>query len=674
MKFRPPKYKTLIWDVETNGLLDQLDRVHCLVIREYESGQVWRFRKNRKEDTIEKGLRMLMDCALMVGHNIMAFDILAVQKVYPWFEVTGKIRDTLVMTRMIFAAIKEKDFGLWRAGKLPGAQIGGQGLEAWGYRLGLNKGDYKKDCEEKGIDPWARWNPDMEDYCENDVDVNTLVWSKCLSEEWSEEAIVFEHQIHDLMVLQQEAGIHFDLEGALELADEISNEVEELSADAIEHFGSWYAPDKKKIVRMLWNDPDGVNADKKYEAPDYEFGENKKRAIWAAVTTPKKTIKYKDKPWHIEGAAYCNVKLKEFKPTSRQMIIDRFTTIYEWTPTDFTDKGNPEVNDSVLRNLIGHIPMAEELAEIFYLQKRLGQIATGAQSWVKHCDDDGLIHHRVNTGGTVSGRCSHSFPNLAQVPRVVSKDKKILWGRKGKHGADCRSLFYVPEDWGVLVGCDLSGIELRCLANVAWEFDGGVLADHILNGDIHTVNQKAAGLPDRDKAKTFIYALIYGAGDEKIGSIVSPLADPDTQRDIGKKLRVKFLSEMPGLKKAIKKVQKQSRKGFLIGLDGRKLFVRGQHSALNLLLQHHGAMVAKLWLMLVFGELTETHGLEHGWDGAFTLQLFVHDEIQFAVKHDHVALVRKVMEEQAIVAGEMFGFMVPTAAESKQGESWLETH
>lgn len=686
MKLKPKfAYQTLVFDIETNGFLREMDRIHNLVIREFESGQTWVFRRNKREDTIEKGVKMLMKAAVVVGHNIMSFDIPAIQKVFPWFDIIGKIRDTLVMTQLVYANQKDRDFGLWRAGKLPGNLIGAQGLESWGYRLGLQKGTYQKDMEEKGLDPWARWNQAMEDYCVLDVDVNTLLYDKLERENFPVESIIFEHQIHDLMCLQEQAGIHFDVEAAIALADEIEAESEDLSTKAIQHFGSWFAPAKKKIVRALWADPEGVNEAKTYPAPDEAMGETDKRGVWGAVTTPKKTMKFKDKTkaWAFDDAPFVAVTKKEFKPSSRPMIIDRFTTIYNWAPTDFTDKGNPEVSDTVLKNLIGHIPMAKELSEVFYLNKRLGQVKTGAQAWLKHATDEGRIHARVNVGGTVSGRCSHSNPNLAQVPRVMMRKKddpgyeklgKYLFGRAGNHGADCRELFYVPDTWGVLVGADLSGVELRCLADATFEFDEGELADHILNGDIHSVNQHAAGLPTRDHAKTFVYALIYGAGDEKIGSIVSPLASPDEQREIGKKLRAKFMQEMPGLKKAIKQVQRQAKKGFLIGRDGRKLYVRGKHSALNLKLQHDGAAIAKLWLMLVFGELTETHGLEHGWDGDFVLQLFIHDEIQFAVRHKYRDLVAKVMVEQAAVAGKMLGFNVPISAESKYGECWMETH
>lgn len=940
MKLRPKPleetYGSLCFDIESDGFIEHLTRIHCLVIRELETNRQWVFRHNRRENNIAEGVAILERAAVVIGHNILAFDLKAIKKLFPDFELRGKIRDTLVMARLIFANVKEKDYRLFAAGKLPGSLIGTHGLESYGYRLGMQKGTYQSDMEAKGLDPWQSWNQLLEEYCELDVDVNCLLYDNLVKENFTSESIIFEHQIHDLMVLQHDCGIHFDVEAAEKLADDIEKESLELQTIAIKHFGIWYAPAKKKIVRMLWNDEAGINAKKQYALPDYDLGEDKKRAVWGVVQRPKKTMKYKDKPWTIADVPFTPIVRKEFKPTSRTQIIDRFTMVYGWTPTDFTEKGNPEVNDEVLQNLIGHIPMAKELAEIFYLEKRIGQIKTGANAWLK-LQVNGKIHHTVHVGGTVSGRCSHARPNLAQVPRVVSKkvvdpktgEKKsvILKGREGKHGWDCRSLFYVPEEWGMLVGCDLSGVELRCLAEATWEFDEGYLADIILNGDIHEVNREKAGLDSRDQAKTFIYACctmdtmaltpwgwktydelvvgeliltynqkdnvkewkpvlekvkynnaevielrnkngfvtkstpnhrwfinqrrqigsaryltqdvrtteelntessiivnasmrenrdlapysipdynliskrgtnwvdkvlqmnqsemnafmsgfmiadgyyqvksensggwnwnqnvgnlqeaallasymshyghinvttynsktntmmkvglnskqhvtmqtmtktelenqdvwcvrteneswvirqgntititgntIYGAGDEKIGSIVAPLADSDTQRELGKALRLRFMNGMPGLKKAIKTIQKQAKKGFLIGRDGRKLYVRGLHSAPNLALQHDGAMIAKLWVMLVVAAFEE-EGWECGWEeGQYVLQLFVHDEIQVAVKHEHVERAKVIMKECAAQAGKIWGFRVPIDAEAKSGHDWSETH
>lgn len=519
---RYPRIKTALWDVETNGLLDTLTRIHCLVIRDFERRITYKFRRNDVMDNIDDGLDLLEQAELNVGFNNIYFDIPAIDKVYEGFQIQGKTRDAMVMSRMVFADQKEKDFRLFERGKIPGKLIGHHTLEAWGYRLGMHKGDYKQIMEarakELGItDPemltnfvWGTWNQEMEDYCVLDVEVTTLFWDRILRAEWAETATVLEHTIHDLMGQQERNGIPFNVPEAEKLAEELEGQVHALERQAIEHYGKWWKPAKKRIVRPLWDDPDGLNKAKSYEKPRLEFGEDESRAVWGDVTVPKKRTKYADtlRGTYDPEAPFCKVSLTEFNPNSRQQIVDRFATVYNWHPVDFTDSGQPEVSDDVLRKLIDHIPMAYELAEVFYYNKRLGQLKTGKNAWLKKVSSDGKIRAYVNVGGTVSGRASHVSPNLAQVPKVkVKKGIGILLGREGDHGFECRDLFYVPEPWE-MTGIDLSGIELRCFGEKLRKYDGGEYLRKVLESDIHTFNQEAAGLPTRDMAKTFIYACV----------------------------------------------------------------------------------------------------------------------------------------------------------------------
>ena len=735
MKLRPPaepKYGTLIFDIETDGLLPTMTRIHVLCIREYETGQVWTFRRNKREDTIAKGVAMLQNARCVVGHNIAGFDLQAIELIFPDFMLHPDciVQDTLVIVRVIFADQRDKDYRLWERGKLPGNLIGSMQLEAWGHRLRLQKGDYKKEMEAKAKElgitleeditrfVWGTWNQPMEDYCVLDVDVTTALWRKIEEEDYPAGPLDFEHDAHQMAIMIEENGWPFDIRRAEKLADDIEDEMEELAKKAEDHYGFWFSPDKKKIVKPQWEDPDGKNAKKKYEEPVAEYGEDYSRAVWGRVVEAKTTRKFKS-IWRInpktgersinnnvdEGALYCPVKIKDFKPTSRHHIIDRFTTVHDWAPNDFTDTGQPSVNDDVLRGLIGKVPMAEELAEIFYLAKRLGQIATGKESWLNHVAEDGAIHHRLNVGGTISGRCAHSNPNIAQVPKVVAvpafnkdgtfnskafdengvampwaipsyKDGKpkgaILTGREGKHGYDCRRLFYVPKGWR-LVGCDLSGIELRCLANLTAPHDGGFLINQILEGDIHEVNRQAAGLDTRDKAKTFIYALVYGAGFAKIGSIVDPLAGYEEQVLIGKRLVEQFYTKLPGLGTVVKMIKKQAKRGWVEGIDGRRLLVRAMHAALNLRLQSDGAMIAKKW-MLTSDDYFHEQGWKHGWDGDYAFLAFVHDELQVAVREEHTELAKSLLIEAAAAAGEYFNFAMKVDAEAKDGINWAQTH
>lgn len=666
--------KTAIFDIETNGLLDSLTTIHILAVRDCEQAITHVFRKNDVEDTIAEGVALLQKAEVIAGHNVCHFDIPAIQKLFPDFVPEGIVRDTLVMARLIYPTIKEDhDFRAWERGKFPGKLIGSHSLEAWGHRLNMHKGEY--------ADGWDKWSQAMEDYCVQDIVVTETLYNRIRKEKYPEAPIVFEHQIHDLMGRQERNGFPFDIEAANALAVALQKEVDRYTSVVTAHFGNWFAPARKKVISPLWENSEDKTT---YEKPDFSLGEDDSRSVWAKVETPKKTLKYKDpsRPDKEAGAAYCPIVRKEFNPTSREQIIDRFTTIYKWSPQEFTETGRPSVDDDVLRALAGKIPMAMELAEIFYFNKRLGQLRDGTQAWLKRVSPDGKIRHRCNVGGTVSGRASHTNPNLAQVPRVVTKKevdpetgrKKtvLVHGREGDHGWDCRNLFYVPDPFR-LVGCDLSGIEFRCLANLTARYDNGALIDTVLNGDIHEVNRVAAGLETRDQAKTFIYALVYGAGDWKIGHIADPEATDNDKKALGRQLKNKFFERIPALGQVVRDVQKQSRKGYLVGLDGRFLAVRGEHAALNLQLQSDAALVAKKWVLL-FEEYMEDRGLIHAWNGDFAHLAWIHDEIQIAVKEEYAQIACEFAVKAAADAGRYFNFQCPVDAQAKIGKRWAETH
>jgi len=248
----------------------------------------------------------------------------------------------------------------------------------------------------------------------------------------------------------------------------------------------------------------------------------------------------------------------------------------------------------------------------------------------------------------------------------------IILGLKGGWGYECRSLFTVFEGWR-LVGSDLAGIELRCLAHEMAKYDGGAYGQVLLEGDIHSENQRLAELETRDTAKTFIYAFLYGAGDEKIGKIVSPLSSPVQQAKIGKELKQRFLKNLPALNKVIRDIQRQASRKFLVGLDGRRLFVRSKHAALNTDLQGMGATIANWWLIFIEDKLYE-EGLEYGWDKDFVFCAWVHDEVQIACRDGLEKTIERICLDAALEAGNYLQFALPVEASAANGMSWSDTH
>ena len=285
------------------------------------------------------------------------------------------------------------------------------------------------------------------------------------------------------------------------------------------------------------------------------------------------------------------------------------------------------------------------------VQKRLGQLSEGKNSWINLVEDDGRIHGSVNTNGAVTGRMTHNYPNVAQTPSV------------GKpYGAECRTLFTVPQG-KKLVGVDVSGLELRMLGHFLAKIDGGEYAREVVEGDIHSKNQEAAGLPTRSAAKTFIYSFLYGAGNAKIGQNIGK--GPQA----GAKIKAKFLDATPALARLINGVQKAAERGYLVGLDGRKIHVRAKFAALNTLLQGAGALVCKQWAVEMDKSL-EAAGLKDRCQVVAN----IHDEHQYECDEEIAEQVAEMSIEAIKAAGRHFNLRVPLDGDANIGDNWCQTH
>ena len=599
----------ILFDLESNGLLDTLSAIHCLVTLDADTRQIQRFRGT---DIAVHGLPYLASAPAIGGHNVIKFDLPALEKVYGW-TYRGDVYDTLIVSRLAFADIKDADLKLFKAGGLPGKLIGSHSLKAWGHRLGELKGNY---AEENGEQCWEQWSREMEDYCEQDVRVTHALYRKLQEQPLTSLSLWLEHEFCKVIARQERRGVGFDRPAAEQLWIDLLARREEAGRKLKEVFGSWTV-----------------------ELPPF---------------TPKLDNK---KLGYTAGVPVRKFKTVEFNPASRDHIANRLTTLRGWKPVELTDGGKPKVDEKIVSKL--DYPEAPLILDYLLLDKRLGQLAEGEQAWLK-LERNGRIHGAVNTGGAVTGRCTHASPNLAQVPRVGSK-----------FGKECRSLF-VPSGGMVMVGCDASGLELRCLSHYMAKWDGGAYGKIVVEGkssdgtDIHTANQKAAVLPNRDMAKTFIYGFLYGAGDAKLGSIVK-----GSERE-GKRLRAAFLKAIPALGKLTEAVKKAAKeRGWLRGLDGRRLHVRSQHAALNTLLQSAGALVMKAALVIA-DWLLQAEGLVPGVDYEFVLN--IHDEFQVEALPAKAEQVGQILASAIQAAGAFFNFRCPLAGEYKIGGNWAETH
>ena len=331
--------------------------------------------------------------------------------------------------------------------------------------------------------------------------------------------------------------------------------------------------------------------------------------------------------------------IEPFNPGSRKQIGERLIE-KGWKPTVFTENGQAKVDETVLAE--SEIPEAKAIAEFLMLQKRIAQI----ESWLDAVQDDGRVHGRVITSGAVTYRATHMSPNMAQVP-----------SSKKPYGKECRSLWCVDEG-NVLVGVDLSGIELRCFAHYLQDKE---YINEVVNGDVHTRNQQAFGVATRDLAKTVLYASLYGASAAKVGSIIGIGASG------GKKTLDNFARSVPAYKELTEKISRMAAKGKLPGLGGYQLTIRSTHSSLNTLLQSAGAIIAKQWIIEFTKNLKQNKI-------PYKLVGWIHDEVQIETPEQYGETVGKIVVEAAKKAGETLEFRCPVAAEYNIGKNWEETH
>ncbi len=612
-----------IFDIESNGLYEEATKLHCVSIKvDDEETKVYTNHPIEGSDgSLEEGLEILNSVDLVVGHNIINFDLPTMEKL--GYQITSPCHDTLIMSRLAYPNISFQDSN---RKTIPPKMKGSHSLKAWGYRLRKLKGDFGGDIEQ-----WEVLTPEMVTYCRQDSEVTYALYQKLLGRNIPDDAIWLEQEFAKIISRQEKYGVYFDIKSAEQLHIDLIHEVDKAEAELFKTF----------TPLQTWTP-------KPYPKTAYKQNGEKSQVL----------INQEKLGCHLnKQGEWGYFKEVHFNPSSRQHIARWLSEVYGWKPKDHTEKGTPIINEKVLERL--DFPEGKVLAHYFNVVKLKGQLADGKNAWMKMVGGDSRIHGRVNTLGAVSRRCTHSNPNMAQVPS----------GRAYK-GHEARQLFTVPKG-KKLVGCDADGLELRTLSHYMARFDNGQYARAVDEGnkengtDIHTLNQTGAGLPTRDDAKTFIYAFLYGAGDAKIGSIINGTAEA------GRKLKEKFFRQIPAIKRlvdAVSEAYKQN--GTLRALDGNPYHIRSAHSALNTLLQGAGALVMKYYLVFLDRNLAAKYTVGEQYE--FVLN--VHDEVQ-------IECDANIAEEVARIAEDTFGdvthhlnFRIPLRGSADIGNSWADTH
>ena len=550
------------------------------------------------DGTLAEGVKFLEQAALLIGHNVVKFDAPVLRACLGANLPLERWHDTSLAASVRWPNLAEIDHARAKQSSttLPSALIGNTGLAAWGHRIGKHKGGKPAS--------WAVLTDEMIGYCMQDVEVCAELYQWMEAKFTPSEAITLEHQFAAVLAEQQHRGVLFNRKRADELLRDLLIRRAELDEQL---HASIPAFDKVRI-------------------------------------TPKKRTRVEYQVTYNPGS-----RLHNYEALNRK---------YGWKPTKFTETGQPAVTELLLMSL--SYPEAKLMAERQMVAKRISMLAEGEKgSWLKHLSEDGRIRGNINPMGTVTSRCSHSSPNLGNIPRVKSskplpkdyQEKLAYWGTR------CRALFVAPPGY-VLVGADASNLELRALAHYLAEWDDGRYAELVAQGDPHTANQLAGGFESREQAKKFLYVWLYGAGYQKIAK------EMGCSVARAKQLATQFLACTPGLARLKKKTSIAHReRRYVEGLDGRRVPTRSDHAALNTLLQSFGAVAMK-WAVV--------EAARQGTEGGQVL--FIHDELQLECLEQHGPMVGAGLVRAIASATQRFNLRCPLAGDFKIGNDWSATH
>ena len=608
----------LIFDLESDGLLETVTQVHCIVIGELDSDRVYEYGPDRIPDA----LAHLARADTLIGHNAQGYDLPVLQKLYGWAPTpTCRVLDTLIAARLILPNLSDLDGEVAKRAKNKafGKIYGKYSLEAWGVRLGAAK----IGCE---LEDWSKWTPEVQARCVGDVNICKRLWQFLQPDGYPRAALDLEHQVALICDQITADGVPFDTAAAEQLRE----------------------------------------------------------------------------CWEAQRAALAAQLLAQFPTVKNLNSRIQIATLLEsrgWRPERRTKKtGRPVIDDTLLESLPATYPEFTGLAEYYVLSGRLGQLANGEQAWIGSVHADGRIHGAVAHIGTPHSRASHFKPNLAAVPNPK---------KGGRFGGECRALFRHPGDW-VFVTSDQANLQDRGFAHYLAAHDGGVYARTFADGiDQHWHTAIALGLLSegtaRDKgnkvhtairegAKTFRYAFLFGAGALRAGQIVAHIVRtvaviaPENSlavkfwasdkhpseaalRVTGKRVLERFVAATPGLRALRAKLSGEHRqRGWVEGLDGRRVPTEADYKALNRIVTASEAIICKAWLLAVYAELNAR--FRYGPNGDVYIALWIHDELVTCCRPAIDEQVGEILVRHAREAGGHYGFRVPLDAEFKIGRDW----
>lgn len=628
-----PQY--VIFDIEADGLLWEATKVHCLVAR-YEDDTVKECIGHAQiVDFMEQAIA---EGTILVGHNILGYDLPVLSRVVGVDTSLAKVVDTLVLSRMLNY-------------KRPS----GHSLASYGESFGIKK-------EGQDIEVWDELTPLMLERCRSDTAINLKIFNKFkrfVEDEAWQEAIEIEHFVAKTCVKMEQTGIPFDVEGALALRNDIVALLAPIDEIIARDFRPKAVPIKTVVPRLT-----------------------------KAGTLDRKDFRWwgSDDLSAFTGGPFTRFEYQEFNPASPQQVIDRLNEA-GWKPTEKTDghiqalrdrkpdkerlerfkKYGWKISEENLRTLPEDAPEAtRSLAKRIVIQSRLSDL----DEWLALVKEDGRIHPKFSGIGAWTHRLSHSDPNSANIPAYKPSENDTEFDKMIQEiNKRMRQLWYAPKGWR-LIGTDADGIQMRIFAHVVQDQK---LIDALVKGkkedgtDIHSVHQRALGNPpcgSRDEAKTFIYAFLLGAGVGRVSEIFACIMQE------AKKAISDFIDFYPGLKQLKSTlIPKWAERGYFVGLDGRKVVCDSAHLMLAGILQNGEKVIMARAMREWMARLDEEKI-------PYQLVNWVHDEWQTLVPDDDdvCARVQTIQIESIRNQGAALDMLCPLEGSSSMGYNWMETH
>jgi DNA polymerase-1 len=614
MKYLDPTNDYWIIDIETDGLVD-VSRVWVMC---YENAVTDEKGALTSEQSIKEWFAARPK-AVFIGHNAVKFDLPTLNKLYGLGVGISRIVDTLILSQLYNPNL-----------------AGGHSLDSWAERFGRPKLTH---------DEWDKFSDEMVTYCYDDVATTKFIYNKLRNVlkkiDFSEKSIEIQHKAVSIIRRQTKNGFAFDAPGATTLRAKIIGEIDELTEKIRERF-----PAELVVVDT-------------YKRPFNKDGAASRQYLRHVEKYPE--VKLND------DGTYTAFDWREFNIGSPPQRVERLLAL-GWQPEEFTPKtekgggGNPrptikgELSPSLARFVDeSGIEEVSLIAQWIALTGRSNMLGT----WLDEYNErTGCIHGELWPASTLRWR--HDHPNTANIPAVrVDKEDNVKLGREGYYTYEARGL-WIPRAAGrVLVGTDAKALEYRMLAH---HVNNKELTQVVLSRDVHQFTADMAGVGhDRGAGKTLNFAIIYGAGDAKAGSVIGGKARE------GKAIKEKLFANIPGLGEAIAEARSEFKRGRISLVDGSKIICPTEHASFNYKLQGGGARI-----MFQAAIFLEGHIRRKGLDSLKVGD--IHDEWQYDVlesdAEEHGRLACQAIRE----AGEELNTNIPMDGESKIGLTWAETH